>query len=82
MNAANGVAMITLLGLASALGIILFTQMGAWSDTWSAWLAAAPPGGAGYAGPRLEFLELLPTFVVIGYAFLVLAMTLATGLRR
>ena len=82
MSLGNGVAMLAMLGLAAALGTVLFTQMGAWSEDWAAWLATAPPDGPGYAGPRLEFLEQVPTFVVMGYAFLAVAMTLAAGFRR
>ena len=67
------VAFFGIIGLAVVIGALLFTQMEQWSITWSAWLAAAPPGGAGFSGDKLGYLEKLPSFLVVAYIFVVLA---------
>ena len=57
MGANAGLGILAVLGVASILTTVTFLQLEAWAPTWEAWLAAAPPQGAGYSGDRLAVLQ-------------------------
>ena len=81
MGANAGLGILAVLGVASILTTVTFLQLEAWAPTWEAWLAAAPPQGAGYSGDRLQYFKHLPTFMVGAMIAVVLAMASPVALR-
>ena len=81
MKAADGFTTLAIFLLATVLATLTFTMVEEWSATWEAWLAAAPPDGAGFSGDRLAYLEKLPTALVAAQIAVVLASALPFAIR-
>ena len=73
----DGLVMLAIIGLGVVLGTVLFDQMGAFSTTWTAWVAANFEDGA-----KVAFLNRLPTYMVIAEIMIIVGMAFPWVVRR